>query len=117
MEIKRLITLIAIAVVIFLGFTTWQSRQSVKAIRLEIKQIESQNTELFKINSDLSQKVKRDSILLVNSKLKIDSLLASDSINKQKLNVISWKYGKLKSDYNSATDTAKDSIFSVLINQ
>ena len=114
---NKTITLIAIAVVIFLGFTTWQSRQSVKAIRLEIKEIESRNTELFKINSDLSQKVKSDSLLLINSKLKIDSLLASDSINKQKLNVISWKYAKLKNTYNSAPDSAKDSIFSVLINQ
>ena len=86
---KKTITLIAIAVVILLGFTTWQSIKSVKAIRLEIKEIESRNTELFKINSDLSQKVKSDSILLINSKMKIDSLLASDSLNKQKLNVIS----------------------------
>ena len=114
---NNIIKLIAIAVILFLGFTTWRSMKSVKAIRLEIKEIESRNTELFKINSDLSQKVKSDSILLVNSKLKIDSLLASDSINKQKLKTISWKYGKLKNDYNNATDTAKDSIFSVLINQ
>ena len=114
---NKTITLIAIAVVIFLGFTTWQSRQSVKAIRLDIKQIEERNHELFKINSDLSQKVKRDSILLINSKLKIDSLLASDSLNTKKLKVINYKYAKLKNTYNSVSDSAKDSIFSALINQ
>ena len=89
---------------------------SNKDLKSENKTYKLQNNELLQKNDSLLL-IEKDNALKVDLLAqKIDSLISSDSIQKNKLKTITWKYAKLKTDYDNATDVVKDSIFTALVN-
>ena len=103
-------------IILLVGYTIFNLyNESIGELKSEIKVIEAENTELTNINEKLFDRVKTDSIILVKGKLKIDSLIASDSINQKQFKIIQWRYAKLKKDYAGLSDSDKWDEFGKLI--
>ena len=112
----NIIYLLAIALVFLLSWSTisqWQSN----------KDINQSNLELKKQNIDLQFEVKRNEAIIKDNEIitdrlanRVNELIKSDSIQKKQLQTIKWRYAKLKQDYNSASTSDKNKLFTDLIN-
>ena len=112
----NIIYLLAIALVFLLSWSTisqWQSN----------KDINQSNLELKKKNIDLQFEVKRNEAIIKDNEIitdrlanRVNELIKSDSIQKKQLQTIKWRYAKLKQDYNSASTSDKNKLFTDLIN-
>ena len=112
----RLSTILPIILVLFLGFTTFKQWNATKELRQENKALDSANKGLLNVVLDINKQIEADSIFIANLSLRIDSLNVRDSIRIKQYNTISWRYEKLKQDYNSATSDDKWDIFTNTIN-
>ena len=112
----NIIYLLAIALVFLLSWSTirqWQSN----------KDINQSNLELKKKNINLQFEVKRNEAIIKDNEIitdrlanRVNELIKSDSIQKKQLQTIKWRYAKLKQDYNSASTSDKNKLFTDLIN-
>lgn len=107
----KLSYVIPIALVLFLGFTTLKQWSSTRDLRNQNKELRETNESLVKQSTEIADKVRLDSLLIVRKQIMIDSLTASDRKHIRQLYNVNKKYEKLKTDYNSATSDDKWDIF------
>ena len=114
-SLKLSYTILIVGITLLGLFQLWQW-SSTGDLRKESKKLKIENIELHKTNSEITLKIKSDSILIVKKQSKIDSLLIQDQKHLTQLYKISKRYEKLKVDYDIATDDVKNDIFTRLIN-
>ena len=107
----KLTYVIPIALVLFLGFTTLKQWSSTRDLRNQNKELRETNESLVEQSTEIADKVRLDSLLIVRKQIMIDSLTASDRKHIRQLYNVNKKYEKLKTDYNSATSDDKWDIF------
>ncbi len=107
----KLSYVIPIALVLFLGFTTLKQWSSTRDLRNQNKELRETNKSLVEQSTEIADKVRLDSLLIVRKQIMIDSLTASDRKHIRQLYNVNRKYEKLKTDYNSSTSDDKWDIF------
>lgn len=105
-----------IVVILFLGWATLKQWDSTKLFRIENKALKNTNKKLIVDYTVIKKQRIRDSLYIIESQIKIDSLVKSDKKHIRQLYNVNKKYEKLKTNYNSANSNDKWDIFTRAIN-
>ena len=112
----KLSYVIPIALVLFLGFTTFNQWSSTKGLREKNKALTDTNKELLTDYTEIKKQRKTDSLLIVKKQIIVDSLISIDQKRIRQLYNVNRKYEKLKIDFDSANPDDKWLIFTRKIN-
>ncbi len=112
----NIVYVVAIAVVLFLSWTTIGQWKSNREINQANKELRKDNDNLLDDNKRKSSIIKDNEIITDRLTERVNSLLESDSIQKKELKTIKWRYAKLYKDYNNSSNDDKNQLFTDVIN-
>ncbi len=110
-RVIRISTWIAVATaLVFIVLFLWQ-KNATSGLKSENKALDKQNKELTTDITKVREKVSQDSLYILTLQNKADSIINSFDIEKEQHQILKYRYGQLKANYNSASTDDKWDLF------